>query len=224
MSDLISRHQKVIAPVIAFDTDVVAERAAGIWVYDSEGRRFADFACGTAVVNLGHNHPAVVEAAHRQIDRFIHSGCIFRYDSLVQAAEMLAELTPPAIEKFGFANSGSEAVEGVTAIVQNTTPYTYFASRPIELAEDVALDDGTLGGVVLSRASVLDMPTVTWRALSPRARILKHRRVASFAGAETVTIRSLDERPLPLQVDGDYLGDFEQFELRADPAALRVVA
>jgi diacylglycerol kinase family enzyme len=118
----------------------------------------------------------------------------------------------------------SEPIEGVTAIVQNTTPYTYFASRPIELAEDVELADGTLAGVVLSRASVLDMPTVTWRALSPRARILAHRRVAGFAGAEAVTIRSLDDRPLPLQVDGDYLGDFPSFELRADPAALRVVA
>jgi diacylglycerol kinase family enzyme len=119
---------------------------------------------------------------------------------------------------------GAEAIEGVTAIVQNTTPYTYFASRPIDLAEDVELADGTLAGVVLRRASPLDMPTVTWRALSPRARILKHRRVAGFAGAEAVTIRSLDERSLPLQVDGDYLGDFPSFELRVDPGALRVVA
>ena len=116
------------------------------------------------------------------------------------------------------------AIEGVTAIVQNTTPYTYFARRPIDLAERIAIDDGALAGVVLRRASPLDMPTVTWRALSPRARILKHRRIAGFAGAEAVTIRSLDERPLPLQVDGDYLGDFETFEMRADPGALRVVA
>ncbi|HMJ02980.1 MAG TPA: diacylglycerol kinase family protein, partial [Conexibacter sp.] len=119
---------------------------------------------------------------------------------------------------------GGEAIEGVTAIVQNTTPYTYFASRPIELAEGVELDDGALAGVVLRRASPLDMPTVTWRALARRGRILGHRRVEGFAGAETVTIRSLDERPLPLQVDGDYLGDFPSFELRAEPAALRVVA
>src|SRR5687767_7896788 len=121
MSDLVSRHKEVIAPVIAFDTEIVAERASGIWVHDSEGRRYADFACGTAVVNLGHNHPAIVEAAHRQIDRFIHSGCIFRYDTLVQAAELLAELTPPALEKFGFANSGSEAVEAAVKLTRKVT-------------------------------------------------------------------------------------------------------
>jgi diacylglycerol kinase family enzyme len=115
-------------------------------------------------------------------------------------------------------------VEGVTAIVQNTTPYTYFAKRPIELAEDVALDSGTIAGVVLHRASPLDMPTVTWRALSPRARILRHRRVEGFAGVDEVRIRSLDERPLPLQVDGDYLGELPEIVARVEPGALRVVS
>lgn len=119
---------------------------------------------------------------------------------------------------------GGETLEGVTAIVQNTTPYTYFASRPIELAEDLEIDDGTIAGVVLRRATPLDMPTVTWRALSASARIARHRRVASFSGVETATVRSLDGRPLPLQVDGDYLGDFETLTMRADPGALRVVA
>jgi diacylglycerol kinase family enzyme len=115
------------------------------------------------------------------------------------------------------------AFEGVTAIVQNTTPYTYFAKRPIELAEGVALDDGTLAGVVLKRATPLDMPAVTWRALTS-ARIVKHRRVAGFSGTERMTIRSLDERGLPLQVDGDYLGELPEIAVRVDPGALRVVS
>jgi diacylglycerol kinase family enzyme len=119
---------------------------------------------------------------------------------------------------------GGEAIEGVTAMVQNTTPYTYFASRPIELAEDVSLDSGTLAGVVLCRAAPLDVPTVAWRALSPRARIVKHRRVESFASTEPITIRSLDDRPLPLQVDGDYLGELPEIVARVEPGALRVVA
>jgi diacylglycerol kinase family enzyme len=119
---------------------------------------------------------------------------------------------------------GGETLEGVTAIVQNTTPYTYFARRPIELAEDVELDDGTLAGVVLRRATPLDMPAVTWRALSPRVRILRHRRVAGFSGVGGVTIRSLDERGLPLQVDGDYLGELPEIAVRVEPGVLRVVS
>lgn len=111
MHELVSRHEDLIAPVIAFDTDLVIERAEGLWIHDAAGNRWADFACGTAVTNLGHNHPAVVAAAHAQIDKVMHSGCVFRYEPLVEAAERLRSITPEGIEKFGFANSGAEAVE-----------------------------------------------------------------------------------------------------------------
>jgi 4-aminobutyrate aminotransferase len=121
MSDLLSRHNDVIAPVIAFDTDIHAASAQGIWVTDIEGRRWADFACGTAVTNLGHNHPAVVAAASSQLANLVHSGCIFRYDALVEAAERLRDITPSRIEKFAFANSGAEAVEAVVKLARYTS-------------------------------------------------------------------------------------------------------
>ena len=121
MSDLISRHDAAVAPVLSFDTDVVVDRAEGLWVYDHEGNRWADFACGTAVTNLGHNHPEVVAAAMEQMGRVVHSGCVFRYESIVRAAERLAEITPPGIEMFGFANSGAEAVEAAVKLARKTS-------------------------------------------------------------------------------------------------------
>ena len=121
MTDLITRHKDVIAPVIAFSTDIHAEKAEGIWVTDIEGKRWADFACGTVVTNLGHNHPAVVAAAHAQIDKLMHSGCIVRYDAIVDAADKLRTITPPSIEKFAFANSGAEAVEAAVKLAKHTT-------------------------------------------------------------------------------------------------------
>ena len=121
MHELIRRHKDVIAPVIAFDTDLVIERAEGVWIHDTAGNRWADFACGTAVVNLGHNHPAVVAAAHAQLDRVMHSGCIFRYDSIVEAGERLARLAPGDIDMFGFANSGAEAVEAAVKLAKKHT-------------------------------------------------------------------------------------------------------
>jgi 4-aminobutyrate aminotransferase len=121
MTDLTTRHNKVIAPVIAFDTDIHAESAEGIWITDVDGNRWADFACGTAVTNLGHNHPAVVAAAHAQLDKFMHSGCIFRYEPIVSVAERLRDITPPSIEKFGFANSGAEAVEAAVKLARYTS-------------------------------------------------------------------------------------------------------
>lgn len=121
MSDLTNRHNDVIAPVVAFHTDIHAVSAQGVWVTDAEGRRWADFACGTAVTNLGHNHPAVVAAARAQLDHMAHSGCIFRYQSIVEAAERLRDITPPSIEKFSFANSGAEAVEAAVKLARYTT-------------------------------------------------------------------------------------------------------
>ena len=121
MTDLITRHKDVIAPVIAFSTGIHADHAEGIWITDIEGNRWADFACGTVVTNLGHNHPAVVAAAHAQIDKLMHSGCIVRYDAIVDVAEKLRAITPPAIEKFAFANSGAEAVEAAVKLARYTT-------------------------------------------------------------------------------------------------------
>ncbi len=121
MTDFLTRHNDVLAPVLAFDTEIRAAKAEGIWVTDVDGNRWADFACGTAVTNLGHNHPAVLEAAHRQLDNLVHSGCIIRYDSIVEAAERLRAITPPGIEKFSFANSGAEAVEAAVKLAKHTT-------------------------------------------------------------------------------------------------------
>lgn len=121
MADLLSRHDDVIAPVIGIATEIHAVSASGLWVTDADGNRWADFACGTAVTNLGHNHPEVVAAAHRQLDKFVHSGGIFRYEPMVEAAEKLREITPPTIEKFGFANAGAEAVEAAVKMAKFVT-------------------------------------------------------------------------------------------------------
>ena len=113
---------------------------------------------------------------------------------------------PPRLE----AHVGDEVVPGVTAIVQNAAPYTYFGDRPVDLAEGAALDSGDLAGVVLRRASPIDIPTITWRALSKHARLTRHRKVHAFSGVQGLTVRSADERLLPLQVDGDYIGKADE--------------
>ena len=116
------------------------------------------------------------------------------------------------------------ALRGVTAIVQNLEPYTYFNDRPIEVAEGVAPQDGTLAGAVLERADPVDMPTVAWRAFSRRARILRHRRVHGFSGVTELSACSLDDRPVPLQVDGDHVDDVLHATYDVLPRALLVVA
>jgi diacylglycerol kinase family enzyme len=120
--------------------------------------------------------------------------------------------------------AAGQILAGVTAVVQNGHHYTYFNDRPIDLAGGARLDGGTLAGVVLRRASLLDVPSLALRALSGPERVAAHRRVGSFSGAERVLVTSADGRPLPLQVDGDYLGRFAEAEFTLAPGALLVLA
>jgi diacylglycerol kinase family enzyme len=122
------------------------------------------------------------------------------------------------------ARAGEQTLEGVTTIVQNGSPFTYFQNRPIEVAEGAALDSGALAASVLHRARPLDMPSIAWRAFSPRARIARHRQVSSFPALSELTVQSADGRPLPLQVDGDFIGEVDEARYSILPRALNVVA
>lgn len=125
---------------------------------------------------------------------------------------------------------GAEPVEGVTAIVQNSDPLTYFASKPVRVCEGIAIDDGTLSMAVLKRATQRDMPTLVNRLLSGRRTAAGHRQVLHFDDVLAASVESISTakdgspRPFPLQVDGDYIGDHTRVELRAEPGALTIVA
>jgi diacylglycerol kinase family enzyme len=121
-------------------------------------------------------------------------------------------------------HAGEQKLEGVTAIVQNASPFTYFLDRPIEIAEGATLDSGALAGAVLHRATPVAMPLIGWRAISPRARVVRHRQVTGFGDVAELTVRTVDGRALPLQADGDYLGDVTEARYSILPRALTVVA
>jgi diacylglycerol kinase family enzyme len=126
--------------------------------------------------------------------------------------------------------SGGESVEGVTAIVQNSDPFTYFAKRPIRVCEGIAIDDGTLSVGVLKRAAQRDMPSLVSRLFSETRPAARHRQVEHFDDVTEAIVSAVSEdkngalRPFPLQVDGDYIGDRIRVQLRADPGALTIVA
>jgi diacylglycerol kinase family enzyme len=129
-------------------------------------------------------------------------------------------VNPPRLE----VSIDGETRRGVSAFFQNGDTYTYFKDRPVHLVEGARLDSGDLAGVMLTRARPYDVPTVTFRALSGAARIAKHRGIAALTGVREATIRSVDGRPVPVQVDGDHMSDETVAELSVRPGALRVVS
>ncbi|MGN6587566.1 MAG: diacylglycerol/lipid kinase family protein [Solirubrobacterales bacterium] len=125
---------------------------------------------------------------------------------------------------------GREPVEGVTAIVQNSDPFTYFASHPIRVCEGIEIDNGTLALAVLKRAAQRDMPTLINRLFSETKPAARHKQVAHFNDVTHAVVETVSQnkdgtvRPFPLQVDGDYIGERDRIELRVAPGAMTVIA
>ena len=113
--------------------------------------------------------------------------------------------------------------EAVTVLMQNGAAYTYFGQRPIVLLPDGGLFSGDLGGVALRRASVRDLAPVLWRALSGRRPVIGHPAVEALETGNGLVVRSRDERPLPIQVDGDNIGRHPEARFAVAPGALRVL-
>ena len=93
---------------------LVVSRAKGCMVEDADGNTYIDFLSSAAVVNVGHNHPAVVKAIHDQVDKFIHyTPANLYHEPHADLMEKLAAITPGSFEKrVSFALSGSESSEG----------------------------------------------------------------------------------------------------------------
>ena len=121
---------------------------------------------------------------------------------------------------------GARRVEGVSAFVQNAEPYTYFNAPPGRRSSRARSSTPATSPASCSTArGPLDVPTVTFRALSRRGADRRATAASTaFGGVRRgcACARSTS-RPVPLQVDGDYIGDEIEARSRVLPGALRVV-
>ena len=89
-ASLLSRRQDNIPRGIVTAHPVVAAKAKGSELWDVEGRRYLDFVGGIGVLNIGHNHPRVVEAVKAQLDNVTHA-CfqVLGYEPYIALSEKL---------------------------------------------------------------------------------------------------------------------------------------
>jgi len=97
--------------------------ADGVYLYDATGKKYLDLIAGIAVNNVGHSHPAVVNAVQKQISKHAH---VMVYGEFVQKpqgdlAEALAGILPASLSCVYLVNSGSEAVEGALKLSRKYT-------------------------------------------------------------------------------------------------------
>ena len=121
--------------------------------------------------------------------------------------------------------AAGQEVKAVTVIVQNSDPFTYFGDRPIRVCRGAGLRTGRLGLTALRRSTPLEVPTLIARIFSGRSETLvRHRQVTGFDPVTEARVTSLDGRPFPLEMDGDFVDHFEEVRYSAAPRALAVVA
>ena len=89
---------------------VVLERGEGVYLYDTDGRKYLDFAAGIAVCGLGYGNQELNEALKAQIDCLTHTSNLYYNTTCGRAATALRRIT--GMDRVFFTNSGTEAIEG----------------------------------------------------------------------------------------------------------------
>lgn len=102
------------------------EKAEGIYLYTDKGEKYIDLVSGVSVSNIGHCHPAIVEAVKSQTDKYMHLMVYGKYiqSPQVQLAGLLSSVLPAYLNSVFLVNSGSEAIEGALKLAKRITGRT----------------------------------------------------------------------------------------------------
>jgi 4-aminobutyrate aminotransferase/(S)-3-amino-2-methylpropionate transaminase len=121
--ELKSLRERYVPRGITTAHPLVIDHASGSEMWDIEGRRYIDFVGGIGVQNVGHNHPRVMEAVRRQIERVTHTSFqVVMYESYLRLAQRMSELSPgDGPQKAIFFSTGAEAVENAVKIARAHT-------------------------------------------------------------------------------------------------------
>lgn len=109
---------------------ISVERAEGIFIYSSDGKKYFDMISGIGVSNIGHRHPKVIQAIKDQLDKHLH---VMVYGEYVQSstnllAKKLAQFLPAQLNCTYCVNSGTEANEAALKLAKRITGRTEIVS------------------------------------------------------------------------------------------------
>ena len=95
--------------------------AQGSWFWDTDGKRYLDFQSQLVNLNLGHQHPAIVEAIKAQADRHCYIGPAMGNDVRSELAQLVAEVTPGDLTSTFFTTGGAAANENAIRLARHYT-------------------------------------------------------------------------------------------------------
>lgn len=127
---------------------VVLERGEGVYLYDTDGKRYLDFAAGIAVSALGYSNEKYKSALKDQVDTLIHTSNLYYNPPIAAAAEKVLKVS--GMDRVFFTNSGTEAIEGA---IKAARKYAYlrdgFADHEI-IAMEHAFHGRSIGALSIT--------------------------------------------------------------------------
>jgi len=167
------------------------EKAEGIYLYASNGKRYIDLVSGVCVSNLGHCHPAIVNAVKDQLDKYMHLMVYGEYiqSPQVKLAGKLAEVLPKSLNSTYLVNSGSEAIDGALKLAKR------FTGKTEMIGFKNAYHGGTHGAFSMLGSEEMKY---AYRPLLPDIRFLKFN---SIADLEQITERTACVLVEPIQAE-----------------------
>ncbi|MBS4097213.1 MAG: acetylornithine transaminase [Sulfuricella sp.] len=95
---------------------ITFDHGEGVWLWDTDGKRYLDAVAGVAVNALGHAHPKLVKAIAEQAGKLMHTSNLYQIDRQEQLGDRLAQLS--GMDKVFFCNSGAEANEAAIKLAR----------------------------------------------------------------------------------------------------------
>lgn len=95
---------------------VVLDHGEGVYLYDTDGKKYLDFAAGIAVQALGYHYPGYDEALKAQVDKLLHTSNLYYNVPAMEAAQKVVKAS--GMSKVFFTNSGTEAIEGAIKVAR----------------------------------------------------------------------------------------------------------
>src|SRR5690606_28526383 len=109
---------------------ILVERGEGVYIYDSNDKRYLDWSSQLVNVNIGHGHPHVIKAIQEQAAKLCYVDPSNATEPRGRLGELLAEVTPGDLTKAFFTNGGTEATENAMKIARLYTPRQKILARP----------------------------------------------------------------------------------------------
>ena len=135
------------------------DRAEGIYMWDTDGRRYIDGSSGAMVCNIGHSNPTVLEAMRRQMEKSTFGYRLhFETEPAETLADKLADLAPEGLDRVFFVSGGSEATESAIKLARQYAVASGEASRWKVISRNPSYHGCTLGALAVTGYDPLTEP------------------------------------------------------------------